>query len=93
MRRWMLGVPGALALGAGGWKVVTSDNGTAGAVLVIAGALLLVAPFVVDRVERVSVGGSGLELGLSRNIAEQGAPKTAAFSTAATSRGSRRRTG
>ena len=65
--------------GAGGWKVVTSDTGTAGAVLVIVGALLLVAPFVVDRVERVSVGGTGLELALSRNIAEQGAPKTAAI--------------
>jgi hypothetical protein len=79
MRRWILGVPGGLALGAGGWKAVTSDTGTAGAVLVIVGALLLVAPFVVDRVERVSVGGSGLELALSRNIAEQGAPKTAAI--------------
>jgi hypothetical protein len=75
----MLGVPGVLALCAGGWKVMTSDNGTAGAVLVIAGAVLLVAPFVVDRVERVAVGGSGLELALSRNIAEQGAPKTAAI--------------
>lgn len=37
MRRRMLGVPGVLALGAGGWKVVASENGTAGAVLVIAG--------------------------------------------------------
>lgn len=79
MRRWLLGVPGLLALGAGGWKAVTSETGAAGAVLVIAGALLLVAPFVVDRVERVSVGGSGLEVALSRDIAEQGAPKTAAI--------------
>jgi hypothetical protein len=54
---------------------LTSDSGTAGGVLVIAGVLLLVAPFMIDRLERVSVCGAGLELALSRDVAEQGAPK------------------
>ena len=75
MRRWILGIPGLVTLGAGVWKALTSEGGTAGGVPVIAGVLLLVAPFVVDRLERVSVSGSGLELGLSRDVAEQGAPK------------------
>ncbi|MEV8517257.1 hypothetical protein [Dactylosporangium sp. NPDC051484] len=68
-----------LALGAGGWKAVTSESGTAGGFLVVAGVLLLIAPFVIDRIERVSVSGTGFELGLSREVAEQGAPKTAAI--------------
>jgi len=52
-RRWILGVPGQLTLGAAAWKALTSDSGTAGRVLVIAGALPLVAPFMIDRLERV----------------------------------------
>jgi hypothetical protein len=79
MRQWILGVPGLLALGAGVWKALTSDSGTAGGVLVIAGVLLLVAPLMIDRLERVSVTGAGLELGLSRDVAEHGAPKAAAI--------------
>ena len=79
MRRWILGIPGLVTLGAGVWKALTSEGGTAGGVLVIAGVLLLVAPFIVDRLESVSVSGSGLELGLSRDVAEQGAPKAAAI--------------
>jgi len=79
MRRWILGVPGLLTLGAGVWKALTSDSGAAGGVLVIAGVLLLVAPFMIDRLERVAVSGAGLELGLSRDVAEQGAPKAAAI--------------
>ncbi|MFI5912435.1 hypothetical protein [Dactylosporangium sp. NPDC051541] len=79
MRRWMLGGPGLLTLGAGVWKALVSDSGTAGGVLVVAGVLLLVAPFMIDRLERVSVSGTGLELGLSRDVAEQGAPKAAAI--------------
>lgn len=79
MRRWILGIPGLLTLSAGVWKALTSDSGSAGGVLVVAGVLLLVAPFVIDRLERVAVSGVGLEVGLSRDIAEQGAPKAAAI--------------
>jgi hypothetical protein len=79
MLKWLLGAVGVLTLGAGVWKAVTSQSGTAGAILVVAGALLIIAPFVIDRLERVSVGGTGFEIGLSRDVAEQGAPKTAAI--------------
>jgi hypothetical protein len=79
MRKWVLGTPGVLTLGAGVWKAVTSQTGTAGGVLVVAGALLIIAPFVIDRLERVAVGGAGFEIGLSRDVAEQGAPKAAAI--------------
>ena len=48
-----------------------------GIVLIIAGALLLVCPFIIGRIERLSVSTTGLELQLSREISDLGAPKTA----------------
>ena len=41
--------------------------------LLVAGGLLLVGPLVLDRLESLKVSASGLELGLSREIAELGA--------------------
>jgi hypothetical protein len=35
------------------------------------------APFMIDRLERAAVSSTGLEIGFSRHIAEQGAPKAA----------------
>jgi hypothetical protein len=45
--------------------------------LLVVGSLLLVAPLVLDRLESLRVSGTGLELNLSREIADLGAPKTA----------------
>jgi hypothetical protein len=56
--------------------VHTSDSGPIVALLV-AGGLLLVGPLVLDRLESLKVSGGGLELQLSRGIADLGAPKTA----------------
>jgi len=50
----------------------------------VADALLLVSPFIIDRVERLSVSTSGLELQLSREISGLGAPKTAGSLSVAT---------
>ena len=58
-------------------KAVSASGNTGGVVLVVAGALLLVSPFIIGRIERLSVTTSGLELQLSREISELGAPKTA----------------
>jgi hypothetical protein len=58
-------------------KAVSTSGNTGGIVLVVTGALLLVSPFIIGRIERLSVTTSGLELQLSREISELGAPKTA----------------
>jgi hypothetical protein len=71
---------GAIGLGllvVGVVKTVSASGDTGAVVLVIAGGLLLVSPLIVGRVERLSVSASGLELQLSREISELGAPKTA----------------
>ncbi|TFD49127.1 hypothetical protein E3T55_11670 [Cryobacterium frigoriphilum] len=43
----------------------------------ITGALLMVSPFLIDRLENLTVGTTGVELRLSVTVAELGAPKTA----------------
>jgi len=55
-----------------------SDGGPIVALLVV-GSLLLVAPRLLDRLESLKVSGSGVELSLSKEIANLGAPKTAAL--------------
>jgi hypothetical protein len=75
--RWLIGVIGIGLLVLGAIKTVSASGDTGAVVLIIAGALLLVSPFIIDRVERLSVTTSGLELQLSREISELGAPKTA----------------
>jgi hypothetical protein len=75
--RWLIGVIGIGLLVLGAVKTASASGDNGAVVLIIAGALLLVSPFIIDRVERLSVTASGLELQLSREISELGAPKTA----------------
>ena len=75
--RLLLGVIG-LGLPAVGATKVSVAAGNAGATaLIVAGALLIVSPFIIDRVEQFSVSGTGLEIRLTREIGALGAPKTA----------------
>lgn len=75
--RWSIGAVGLGLLVVGAVKAVSASGGAGGVVLVAAGTLLLVSPFIIDRIERLSVSASGLELHLSREISQLGAPKTA----------------
>ena len=75
--RLLIGAIGLGLLVVGAVKAVSASGDAGGIVLVVAGALLLVSPFIISRVERLSVTTSGLELQLSREISELGAPKTA----------------
>lgn len=63
-------------LGAGVARVLTTTNG-AGATVVVAGALLLVIPLILPRLEKLSFATSGIELQLTRAVAEAGAPDAA----------------
>jgi hypothetical protein len=52
--------------------------GDAGATtLVVAGALLLLSPFVLDRLQRVSLSATKVDLWLTTQISDRGAPETA----------------
>jgi hypothetical protein len=73
----LIGAIGFGLLVVGVVKTVSASGDAGAVVLVVAGALLLVSPLIVGRVERLSVSASGLELQLSREISELGAPKTA----------------
>ena len=75
--RLLVGVVGLalLILGADRFSVAVSDAGAI--TLVIAGAVLLLSPFVLDRVQRVSVSASSEDLWLTTQVSERGAPETA----------------
>jgi hypothetical protein len=75
--RFLIGVIGLGLLVVGAVKAVSATGNAGGIVLVVCGALLLVSPLIISRVERLSVTTSGFELQLSREISELGAPKTA----------------
>jgi len=52
--------------------------GNAGAItLVVAGAVLLLSPFILDRLQRVSLSATKVDLWLSTQISDRGAPETA----------------
>ena len=74
--RWCPGVIGLALLVVGAVKTVSVSSNSAG-IVVVAGALLLVSPFIIGRIEKLSVGATGFELQLSQQISELGAPKTA----------------
>jgi hypothetical protein len=74
---WLLTVSGVALAGVGAYRVVASAGGSAGIAAVTAGTLLLVSPFIISRVEQLSVTTSGLDMRLSRDVADAGAPKAA----------------
>jgi hypothetical protein len=74
---WLLALSGIALAGAGAYRVVVTPGGDGGIAAVIAGSLLLVSPFVISRVEQLSVTPRGLEMRLSRDMADLGAPKAA----------------
>lgn len=64
-----------LAIGAGKFAATAGDTGAI--TLVVAGAILLVSPFILDRVQRVSVSATGVDLWLVSQVSDLGAPETA----------------
>jgi hypothetical protein len=77
LARWVVAAIGLALLAIGVWQVGDASSEGGAVAVVIAGAVLLVSPLVVDRLEHLSVSSTGLELRLSQNIAELGAPGTA----------------
>jgi hypothetical protein len=75
--RLLIGAIGLGLLAAGAVKAFSESGNGGGIVLVVAGALLLLSPFILGRIERLSVTATSLDIQLSREISELGAPKTA----------------
>lgn len=74
---WVLGATGLVLVVVGVVRVVAAASGAGLVTVVVVGALLLVSPFIIARVEQLSVSTSGFELRLTRDIAGLGAPKAA----------------
>ena len=77
LAEWLLGVAGLALLVIGAVKFLEAPSDTGVITRVIAGALLLVSPFIIRRVERLSLSPTGFEFRLTRQISELGAPNTA----------------
>lgn len=73
----LLGVVGLALLAAAAARVIYTSSGAGIVTLMVIGAVLLISPFVIARVERFSVNSRGLELPLTREMAEAGAPNAA----------------
>lgn len=74
---WLLAACGAALAAAGAYRIVGTSGSGGATTAVIAGSLLLVSPFIVYRVEQLSVTTSGLDMRFTREIADLGAPKAA----------------
>jgi hypothetical protein len=73
----LLGVVGLALLAAAAARVIYTSSGPGIVTLLVIGAVLLISPFVISRVERLSTNAGGYELQLTREIAELGAPNAA----------------
>lgn len=68
---------GLSLLAVGAYTTVTASSSGGAIALVIVGGLLLFSPIIFERLGRIKVGTTGLELDLTREISSLGAPETA----------------
>jgi hypothetical protein len=73
----LLGLTGLALLAAAAARVIYTSSGAGIVTLLIIGAVLLVSPFVIARVERLSQHKAGFGQELTREMAEAGAPNAA----------------
>jgi hypothetical protein len=73
----LLGVVGLALLAAAAARVIYTSSGAGIVTLLIIGAVLLISPFIIARVERLNANSAGFELPLTQEIAELGAPNAA----------------
>jgi hypothetical protein len=73
----LLGIVGFALLAAAAARVIYTSSGAGIVTLMVIGAVLLVSPFVIARMDRLSTSASAAGLPLTREIAELGAPNAA----------------
>ena len=77
--RALIGVMGLALLVIAAVKFAQADNDGGLIALLVVGAILLVCPFVLNRIQRVSVGTTQVDLWLTTQVADRGGPETAAI--------------
>src|ERR1700753_4058090 len=77
--RALIGVMGLALLIIAAVKFAQATNDGGLIVLLIVGAILLICPFVLQRIQRVSVGTTQVDLWLTTQVADRGAPEAAAI--------------
>lgn len=77
--RLLIGVVGLALLVLGAERAAAVAGGTGALILVVAGAILLICAFVLDRIGRVSVSTSSVDLWLTTQVSDRGAPEAAAI--------------
>jgi hypothetical protein len=77
--RLLLGVVGLVLLILGAVKFAGSAGDTGPITLVVAGAVLLVSPFVLDRLQHGPASAPRLDPWITTQVSERGAPQTAAI--------------
>jgi hypothetical protein len=75
--KWSVGVIGLAVLVVGVARVVQVASSAGDVGLLVVGALLLLSPFLIDRIVGFSVTSASLEIRLSREISDLGAPDAA----------------
>jgi hypothetical protein len=75
--RWLVCVIGLALLVVSVREIIVGTSSAGAIALIIAGSVLVISPFILDRIEQLSVSTTGLELRLSREISDLGAPRTA----------------
>lgn len=75
--KWILGLAGLILLGAGTVRALAAGGQSGIVILVVAGAVLVLSPFVIDRLESISAGTATIEVRFTRTVADLGAPKVA----------------
>lgn len=74
--KWLLGALGLTLLAAGTVRAILAGSQPGIITLVVAGGVLVLSPFVIDRLESVSAGTGTVEVRFSQQVIELGAPKT-----------------
>jgi hypothetical protein len=74
---WLTALAGLGLLVVAGVQALDADESQGLVAYAVIGALLLVSPVVVDRLESLQVSGTGVELTLSKTIVDLGAPEAA----------------
>lgn len=75
--KWSVGVIGLTVLVVGVVRVAQSASNAGDLGLLVVGAVLVLSPFLIDRIVGFSVTSASLEVRLSREISDLGAPGTA----------------
>jgi hypothetical protein len=75
--RWIVGAVGLAILAAGAVRAAVTGGQSGIVILVVVGGVLILSPFLIDRLESVSAGGTSVQVQFTKKVVEVGAPQVA----------------